>query len=194
MTDLMINLCTPAELTQVVALVNAAYRGQGGRSGWTSEIGLVDGVRITLAALRSELAAAQDARIFVLREAGELLACVRLDSSASAQLQVACQIGMLAVRPQAQDRGLGRIMLQHAELEGRARGARLARMMVVSIREDLIAWYERRGYRRTGDVEPFPYRDAPFGHPQRPDLEFAVLEKALPAGSDQIPRGAGDAA
>jgi hypothetical protein len=52
-------------------------------------------------------------------------------------------------------------------------------MTVVSVRHSLIAWYERRGYRRTGETLPFPY-DAPlFGTPQRPDLEFVVLEKRL---------------
>jgi ribosomal protein S18 acetylase RimI-like enzyme len=86
---------------------------------------------------------------------------------------------MLAVRPGMQDRGLGRILLEHTEAEGRARGARIARMTVVGVRASLIAWYERRGYRRTGETQPFPYQDAPFGHPARPDLDFVVLEKNL---------------
>ena len=50
-------------------------------------------------------------------------------------------------------------------------------MTVVSIRDTLIAWYERRGYRRTGEVRPFPYDDARFGIPRRDDLAFVVLEK-----------------
>jgi ribosomal protein S18 acetylase RimI-like enzyme len=69
-------------------------------------------------------------------------------------------------------------MLEHAEAQGRAGGAQIARMSVVSVRESLIAWYERRGYRRTGETEPFP-RDTRFGEPQRPDLEFIMLEKDL---------------
>jgi hypothetical protein len=50
-------------------------------------------------------------------------------------------------------------------------------MTVVSVRESLIAWYERQGYRRTGETECFPYDDGRFGAPLRPDLVFVVLEK-----------------
>ena len=174
-----ITACTPSELAQVVELVNAAYRGEGGHAGWTSEIGLVDGLRITIEALRNEFAAAGDLTILVLRESGQLLACVRLESARAMNGEPACHIGMLAVRPGMQDRGLGRVLLEHTEAEGRARGAQIARMTVVGVRASLIAWYERRGYRRTGETQPFPYQDARFGHPARPDLDFVVLEKNL---------------
>jgi hypothetical protein len=52
-------------------------------------------------------------------------------------------------------------------------------MTVISARADLIAWYERRGYRRTGQMSPFPYGDERFGIPQRDDLEFELLVKRL---------------
>jgi len=72
-------------------------------------------------------------------------------------------------------------MLDRAEAEGLAMGADVARMTVVSVRETLIAWYERHGYRRTGETERFPYDDTRFGVPLRSDLEFVVLEKRLVA-------------
>jgi hypothetical protein len=53
------------------------------------------------------------------------------------------------------------------------------RMTVIRQREELIAWYERRGYRRTGQLTPFPYGDERFGIPQRADLEFELLVKPL---------------
>jgi ribosomal protein S18 acetylase RimI-like enzyme len=86
---------------------------------------------------------------------------------------------MLAVRPGAQDRGLGRTILHRAEAEGISMGAHVARMTVVSVRGSLIAWYERLGYCRTGATERFPYEDARFGAPLRSDLKFVVLEKTL---------------
>jgi hypothetical protein len=46
-------------------------------------------------------------------------------------------------------------------------------------RTELIAWYERCGYARTGERRAFPYGDARFGLPKRDDLEFEVLRKAL---------------
>ncbi len=176
MTDWTISNCGPADLGEIADLVNAAYRGQGGATGWTSEVGMVDGQRTTSAALKDELAGSTGVSILALRDAKELLACVRLELTKGARGGPVCCIGMLAVRPGAQDRGLGRALLRHAEAKGRAAGAQAARITVVSVRESLIAWYERQGYRRTGDTERFPYDDGRFGAPLRPDLVFIVLE------------------
>jgi hypothetical protein len=52
-------------------------------------------------------------------------------------------------------------------------------MTVIAQRAELIAWYERRGYRQTGETEPFPYGNERYGVPRRPDLVFAVLAKPL---------------
>jgi ribosomal protein S18 acetylase RimI-like enzyme len=185
MTDFTIAICDPGNLAEVSDLVNAAYRGEGGQAGWTSEIGMVDGQRTTAAALQEELGVSDAVSILVLRDAKQILACVRLERTAGVHGRPTCYIGMLAVRPGAQDRGLGRIMLQRAEAEGLAMGAQVARVTVVSVRASLIAWYERHGYRRTGETEPFPYEDARFGAPLRSDLEFVVLEKPLatPSGA-----------
>src|SRR6202162_837040 len=181
MTRDVISVCAESELPELVDLVNAAYRGQGGESGWTSEVGLVDCLRVTIDALRHDIATIHALRIYRLREAPPaLLACVRLEDGRGMQGEPACTISMLAVRPVQQDGGLGRRMLEYAEAQGSLRGARIARMTVVSIRLGLIAWYERRGYRRTGETLPFPYDDARFGTPQRHDLQFVVLQKELP--------------
>jgi hypothetical protein len=61
----------------------------------------------------------------------------------------------------------------------RACGGRAIKMTVVNVRESLIAWYQRRGYRVTGETEPFPYGDLRFGVPRRPDLCFVILRKQL---------------
>ena len=171
--------CSEAELPELVALVNAAYRGAGTLPGWTSEVGLVNGERVTLAALRSDVAAIPSLRIYLLREPPKLLACVRVEDGHGMHNEPVCYISMLAVHPEWQDAGLGRRMLEFAEAEGRRGGARAARMSVVSVRTALIAWYERRGYRRTGETEPFPYDDARFGQPQQRGLEFVLLQKEL---------------
>jgi ribosomal protein S18 acetylase RimI-like enzyme len=181
MADLTLSSCGPADLAAVAELVNAAYRGTGGQAGWTHEVGVVDGARTTAETLAAELADSDQVTILGLRAAEELLACVRLERLTDGQGAPVCHIGMLAVRPGEQDRGLGRAMLGHAEAAARAWGALTARMTVVSMRDSLIAWYERRGYRRTGETEAFPYEDARFGTPLRPDLAFIVLEKALAA-------------
>ena len=86
---------------------------------------------------------------------------------------------MLTVRPDLQDRKLGRELLSAAETYAAGRGARRLRMTVVGLRDTLIAWYQRRGWRLTGETRPFPYADQRFGVPRRDDLDFVVLEKAL---------------
>jgi GNAT superfamily N-acetyltransferase len=174
--SLTITPCRPEEAEALAALVNGAYRGIDGVGGWTSEIAVVAGLRATPATLAAELADSA-VTILGLHEGDTVLACVRLERLPARN---ACLIGMLAVHPSHQDRGLGRLMLERAEQEALGWGIGLARMSVVSVRDSLIVWYERRGYRRTGETEAFPYEDDRFGTPLRPDLAFVILEKPLP--------------
>jgi ribosomal protein S18 acetylase RimI-like enzyme len=88
--------------------------------------------------------------------------------------------GMFAVTPGCQGAGMGRAVLAEAERVARDEwGAGELRMTVLVQREDLIAWYLRRGYARTGELSPFPYGDERFGVPLRPDLTFETLAKGL---------------
>jgi hypothetical protein len=50
-------------------------------------------------------------------------------------------------------------------------------MTVISVRHELIAWYERHGYAKTDETKPFP-TDPTFGIPKQP-LEFVVMKKGL---------------
>ncbi len=165
------------DLPEVVGLVNGAYRGQDARAGWTHEADLLGGQRTDVASLSEELSRRRPPVLLCLRESedGPILACAMIEMAADA-----CVIGMLTVSPRAQDGGLGRAMLERAEAHARRLGAARARMTVLSVREALIAWYERRGYRPTGETKPFPYGEDRFGLPRRDDLRFVVLEKALP--------------
>jgi ribosomal protein S18 acetylase RimI-like enzyme len=92
---------------------------------------------------------------------------------------------MFSVTPGLQGGGVGKQVLAEAERIAREEWACPAmRMTVIDIRDELIAFYERRGYARTGVKKPFPYGDARFGLPKRDDLRFEVLEKAL--GPDAV--------
>lgn len=167
----------PDELVAVSALVNSAYRGESSRQGWTTEADYLGGQRTDPETLARDLAANPQAALLTLREApdGELLGCAWLEPAGPGVWYV----GMVTVRPDLQDRGLGRRILDGAEAFARARGAARLRMTVVSIRDSLIAWYGRRGYAPTGETRPFPYDDERFGRPLREDLAFVVLEKPL---------------
>jgi len=75
---------------------------------------------------------------------------------------------------------VGHQLLAEAERMARVDWAATTMVMtVIAQRAELIAWYERRGYRRTGETEPFPYGNDRYGIPRRPDLVFAVLAKPL---------------
>jgi ribosomal protein S18 acetylase RimI-like enzyme len=168
---------TPAmddDLEDIAALVNRAYRAD---EGWTNEASYLAGERTSAAALRADLAASPQAVLLTLRDEsdGPLLGVVWLEPAGDE----AWYLGMLTVRPDRQDRKLGRQLLGSAEAFAIARGARRIRMTVIAIRDALIEWYERRGYRPTGEREPFPYEDQRFGIPSRHDLHFVVLEKQV---------------
>jgi ribosomal protein S18 acetylase RimI-like enzyme len=174
-----------SDLEAVAALVNASYRGESSRAGWTTEADLLGGQRTDPATLRAELAAHPGAMLLTMRDTptGELLGSVWLEPKDADSWY----LGMLTVRPDLQARGLGRTLLAEAESFAQMRGARRMRMSVIGVRDTLIAWYERRGYGRTGKSLPFPYGDARFGEPQRDDLRFEVLEKSLDDPARSVP-------
>ncbi len=163
-----------ADLETIAALVNRAYRGT---EGWTHEGEHLGGPRTEADTLRRDLAAAPDARVMTLRDSpdSEILGVVWLEPATPP----IWYLGMLAVRPDIQDRQLGRALLTAAETLAAQRGAGRVRMTVLNVRDTLVAWYERRGYVRTGEVQPFPYEDGSLGVPKRDDLGFVILEKVL---------------
>jgi ribosomal protein S18 acetylase RimI-like enzyme len=164
-----------ADYPEIVALTNRAYRGKGDGASWNVET-MIEGERLTDALLRDDLAASPQAQLLIWRDpAGEHMGHVWLEP----QPDGAWYLGLLTVRPDRQDQGLGRALLAASEDHARRRGAQRIRMTVVDLRDTLIAWYERRGYRRTGERRPWPYHDARLGRPTVPDLGFVVLEKPL---------------
>lgn len=165
---------TPADIPAIVELVTSAYRGDASRRGWTTEADLLDGARIDPEVLRDDLERPRSLVLLGERD-GALLACAHV-----AVEDGAGYFGMFSVRPDLQGGGIGKAMLAEAERIAREQW-RLPtmRMTVIDVRDELIAFYERRGYARTGIRKPFPYGDERFGVPKRDDLRFEVLEKTL---------------
>ncbi|MEO8802207.1 MAG: GNAT family N-acetyltransferase [Rudaea sp.] len=158
----------------VVRLVESAYRGDSGRRGWTTESDLLDGQRIDPQGV-GEVIAKPDSRVLLAFRDSQLVACVHLEKQHDA-----CYLGMFAVNPELQGGGTGKQMMNESERIARDEyRCTCMQMTVISVRNDLIAWYERRGYRRTGMFRPFPYGDERFGIPKRDDLRFEVLTKEL---------------
>lgn len=150
-------------------LLEAAYRGDSARAGWNHEADILDDERIGREDLGALLA---DPAVTILtaRDGAALTGCVAVTRK---NVSLA-YLGMLCVLPTLQSAGLGRRLLDAAEDLARGHGIAAMEMTVIDSRASLIAWYERRGYRRTGETRPFPVlRDPP--------ITFVVLEKPLGA-------------
>lgn len=168
-----------ADVGAVVGLVEGCYRGEASRAGWTTEADLLDGQR-TDGDEVSEIVRSPRGQMLLAEvsngSAHVLAGCCQLEHRADGT----AYFGMFAVRPDLQGRGLGDVVRAEAErLAGQEWGAHEMRLMVFPQRVPLIRWYGRRGYVDTGRRLPFPYGDARYGIPKRPDLEFAVLAKPL---------------
>ena len=161
--------------TRAHALVESAYRGDSARKGWTHEADMLGGVRTDREALVEILSDPLQCLLLAFDDEA-LIGTVNIADVGAGR----AYLGLLSVDPARQASGLGRRLLEVAEQEAKARfGAAALEMTVIRQRPELIAYYERRGYRVTGEARPFPYGDERFGLPQRPDLIFEVLEKEL---------------
>lgn len=172
---LRFRFATAADAAAVADLVESGYRGERSRAGWTTEADLLDGRRTSTEGVLEVLAEPGGHVLMGESAGGELLACAQLERG-----ERHGYFGMFSVRPKLQNAGIGRALLAEAERIAREDwGLGEMRMSVIVQREELIAWYERRGYARTGESLPFPYGDERFGLPKRADLRFEVLAKAL---------------
>ena len=174
---MLLNAALQGDYAEIIDLVNLAFRGSGTSASWNIEAGIIEGQRLNESLLREDLAAKPTAHLLIHRNQanGALLGTVWLDPGKDG----VWGLGLLTVRPELQNRQLGRTLLQAAEDFAKERGGHRIRMTVVNVRETLIAWYERRGYALTGETKPFPYGDERFGRPLRDDLHFVVLAKDI---------------
>lgn len=208
MTELSFRFATTADVRAICALVESAYRGEASLQGWTSEANLLGGQRID-EDMVVELLAADGAQVLLAENDGRLVACCELKAPerlgvkslppetepgdhhdpaivGAARLVAtiadggSAYFGMFAVDPTLQGGGVGKFVLAEAERYAHDElGASRMEMTVIEQRPELIAWYERRGYVRTGVLKAFPYGDERFGEPKVDDLRMAVLEKPL---------------
>ncbi len=158
---------TPATLADVPALatlINQAYRGAPATPGWTTEAHLLDGPRIGENHLREMLLPANGERTALLKYVADsvIMGCVYLEIKGDA-----VYLSTLAVAPAAQGHGVGRQLLAAAEEYARQHGCTRIKISVLSARPELVAWYERYGYQRTGKSEAFP-ENTEFGRPRQP--------------------------
>ena len=173
MKNFTISKATNIDVTALNTLVNAAYRGETSKQGWTTEADLLDGIRTDEEAIKETLTKENVWILKVLNEENEIVACVQLEKHLNK-----LYLGMLTVLPKLQGSGIGKKLLAKAEDFALEKKCNCIYMTVITDRLELIAWYERHGFVLTNEKKPFPSGNPRFGLPKK-HLEFAVLEKQL---------------
>ena len=167
-----ISKATLDDIPQLVSLINSAYRGEHSKKGWTTEADLLDGLRTNEDSLE-KMISKQDAVILKFcNEDNVLLGCVYLEKKTNKMY-----LGMLTVSPLEQAKGIGKKLLFAAEKYATDQKCLAIEMTVISVRHELILWYQKHGYYKTGEMKPFP-EDKKFGIPKQA-LEFVVLQKEV---------------
>ena len=171
-----ISRATTDDIPQLLPLVNSAYRGESAKKGWTHEADLIEGDRRTDE--NSLMLLLQNPAAVILKYVIQdvIMGCVYLEKQGDL-----LYLGMLSVSPDAQAQGIGKKLMHAAESHAHRLGCTSIEMSVISVRHELISWYERNGYHLTGRTKPF-HNDGRFGKPRQP-IEFVVMEKKLGAGT-----------
>lgn len=172
-SELRFRKATAADIDLVVALVNSAYRGESSKRGWTTEADFLGGQR-TDAEEIARLIGTPGSMIVLCYRDDNLIGSVHLERA-----EQGAYLGMFTIAPTLQRQGIGKRFMQEAERIVREEwGAEKMMMLVITLRGELIAFYERRGYRRTGVFKAFP-NDIRYGIPKVSGLQFELLQKPL---------------
>lgn len=161
-----------ADVRQLNILVNSAYRGETSQLGWTTEAHLLDGIRIDETTLTSYF---NDDKIIILKntnESGQITGCVYLEVRTPK-----LYVGMFSVSPLLQGKGIGKDLLLATETYAKQLNCDTLIITVISTRSELIDWYQRRGFKATGEIEPF-HEGTKFGIPKQ-HIELVVMEKKV---------------
>ncbi|CAD0008220.1 GNAT family N-acetyltransferase [Flavobacterium chungangense] len=168
----MITKALLEDIPPLVTLINSAYRGETSKKGWTTEAHLLEGKRTDEQEM-TEIFLDPKNTILKFTENNTIIGSVLL-----VEKEHQLYLGMLTVSPKLQNRGIGKKLLAEAENQAKALGLSSIIMTVISVREELIAWYKRHGYVDTGAREAFPESGIHVTVSDEP-LEFIFLEKKL---------------
>jgi len=179
--NLVFRKAATTDAQNIAALINSAYRGETSRLGWTTEADLLTGARTEVDEVLS-LIAADNSMLLLCLDGPTLLGSVTLEKHGSAAQPVA-HLGMFAVQPHQQGRGIGKQLLAFAEQTAvEAWGVSSMAMSVITLRQELISFYQRRGYRLTGTLRPFP-AESKLWRPVVSNLQLGLMEKSLDSNS-----------
>ena len=168
----MITKATLQDIPALNILINSAYRGETSKKGWTTEANLLEGKRTNEEELTETILNPKNT-ILKYTENDKIIGSVLL-----VEKEHQLYLGMLTVSPELQNSGIGKKLLAEAENHAKSLGLSSIIMTVISVREELIAWYKRHGYVDTGEREAFPESGIHVTVSEVP-LEFIYLEKRI---------------
>lgn len=165
---------TITDSESITSLVNSAYRGEYAKNGWTTEANLLDGQRTDSAKIQEMILAAHSQIILVNEDnvTDKIIGCINVIEEPNA-----LYFGMLTVEPLMQNRGIAKLLLKHVEELAKKLNFNTLRMTVIIGRQELVDFYERLGFVKTGQTEAFP-EDPRYGVPKSGKLileEFVKL-------------------
>jgi len=168
----MITKASLEDVSFLNTLINSAYRGESSKKGWTTEAHILEGKRTTEEELTAII---KDEKSTILKYSDKdmIIGCVLLKENENE-----LYLGMLSVSPALQNSGIGKKLMQQAEVFASEVGLSKIVMTVISVRDELISWYNRNGFVDTGLREPFPVSNV-FSQTTSEPLEFMVLEKRI---------------
>lgn len=167
--SIVIRPAVHGDLHELHALVERAYRGHEAKAGWTHEADIIREGQRTSHDILAATVDDDNERLLAAFDGDRLIGCVQV----SDREYGTAYLGLLTVDPRLQAGGLGTKLIEAAEAIAMAAfESHLMEMTVIAERAELIAYYERRGYRQTGELRPFPIE-------MDPPLTMVVLEKAL---------------
>lgn len=176
MTDITFKTAHPEDSQKISDLVNSAYRGEDSKQGWTTEADYIGGTRTTPELILAMLNTPRAQIDLAFDEANNLVGCVYINREGTQRLY----FGMLTTSPLYQGKGLGKKMISHVEDIAQRESFTEMKITVLNVRAELIAFYERRGFRATGEFEKFPDNDPAYGIPKVGGLKLLEFIKSLP--------------
>jgi len=170
----MITTASVQDATELNALINAAYRGEESKKGWTTEAEILGGIRIDKNTLEAMLDGGKGTIFKYTGEDGKIVGTVYLEVK-----EPALYLGMFAVSPLSQGKGIGKAILSFAEDFALAHNCDRITMTVIRTRSELIDWYMRHGYLPTGHSIAFADIEGRFGDPKVENIDLVEMEKML---------------
>lgn len=156
-------------------LIQAAFRAEDSRQGWVADTALNARFTIDIAHIAKTITEPDSDFLIASNKAGDIVATIAVSKRDPDH----ARIFMLAVDQRWQQGGLGRQVLAYAEQYcQRTWGVTRLGLDALSTRQELISWYLRRGYLKTGEMKPFP-RDAYSDLDLPEDLVFVQFEKSI---------------